>query len=278
MDNNEKLTKKNQSVEKALKILEVLALNKGPMHLQDISKQTGFPPPTALRMVNTLVCEEYVFQDRDTQMYSPSFKICRLAALIKEEDVIIKIAKPYLMQLGEHFRECATLAIEMDGKVIFVDIVDRYVSGLLVQHPIGVSVPHHVAAIGKLILLNYQPDEVRDIFEREKLSTYRTAPRTICNYEDLLQELKKTAENGFAMNDEEGEIGSRCIACPIFDFSGQVYAGIGISAPSFRMTDYYIQTLLPPLRDAAEKISARLGYTGGATVQQNWIESESNIS
>lgn len=264
---NAKQTKTNQSVEKALQILEIMAEH-GEMRLQDISKLSGLPASTALRMVNTLVCCGYAFQNAQTQLYSLTFKLGRLGSQIKESQAICAVAKPFMITLAQRCRETVTLAIEINSEAVFVDIEESFVNGLAVMHHIGVSVPYHIAAVGKLLLLNYSSEDIARIFAASKKP--QPTPRVICSYEDLMFNLRQVVRQGYAINDEESEPGARCIACPVFDFSGRIYAGVGISGPSFRMTDDYIRTILPVLKDTAAKISASLGYTGDADLNLHW--------
>ncbi len=267
---NLKLTKTNQSVEKALHLLEILAEKPGPMRLQEISLASGLPPATALRMVNTLACCGYVYQDPKTQMYSLSFKVCRLAAYIQEQQTVIRVARPFMTALAQRCRETVTLAVEVGNAVQFIDFEEDFVSGITVRHQVGVNVPYHIAAVGKLVLLNYRPAEIaRKFADSEKPAL---TPRTIRSYEELIADMKILQRRGYSINDEESEPGARCISTPIFDFAGKVCAAIGISGPSFRMTDDFIRTIVPVLRDTTLRISAELGYTGGKTVMDMWPE------
>lgn len=267
---NLKLTKTNQSVEKALFILEILATNPAPMRLQDISAASNLPAATALRMVNTLVCCGYVRQDPQSQLYSLSFKVCRLAAYVKEQQTITRIARPFIEQLAQRCRESVTLAIEVDDAAQFIDFEERYVSGVAVLHQIGISVPYHVSAVGKLMLLNYTPQQIALKFAKSEKPNM--TPRTIRSCEELIADMRTIQRKGYAMNDEESEQGARCMACPVFDFGGKICAAVGISGPSFRMTDDFIRTILPVLQDATNRISVELGYAGGKTVLDAWPE------
>lgn len=265
---NEKLTKTNRSVEKALQVLEILASSESPMRLIDISRAAGLPAPTALRMVNTLVCCGYVQQDSESQVYSLTYKVCSLSKYAKENQLIVRAAKPFIISLAARCHEVITLAAEVDNEVQFIHIEEQHVSGLTVAHQSNIKVPYHIAAVGKLMLLNYAKDKIRELYNEDY--TIMTTPRTIRSFEALIAELHKTVERGYAINDEESELGARCVACPVFDFTGRVCAGIGISGPSSRMTDDFIRNVLPLLKNTTDKVSEKLGYAGGETVLDSW--------
>ena len=249
----------NQSLEKALQIIEVMASNKGPMRLQDISINLGFPQALSLRFLNTLMLYNYVNQDPETLRYSLSFKFSHIGNLVSEQLSIRDIVRPYLLELSEKCQESACLAIDGDMMVVYVDVVDGPDNMLKAMQRIGKRAPFHSTGVGKILLLNYNDSELDSIIKETGLS--KLTKHTITTKEALISELAKVKEQGFALDDEECEIGARCIAAPIRDYTGKNIAAISVSGPTSRMTMSKINHISKIIKDYSTEISNKLGYT-----------------
>lgn len=261
MDNN-KLSKSNQSVEKALLILEILCQNTGEMRLQDIASQADLPASTALRMVNTLVRCGYAAQNPESLKYYPSYKLCTISSGISASNALVKVAKPFMDTLAREAFEAITFAIEYDGHAMFIAINQNYVHSVRVEHTVGILSPMHTSAVGKILLFNHTKSEIADIFNKSDKPV--NTQNTITDIHSLFDNLSLVSKNGYSMNDEEGTIGAKCFACPVYDCTGVICSAIGISGPSVHVTEDYISKMLPLLRQTADSISRQLGYTGPA--------------
>lgn len=250
---------RNRSLEKALQIIEVMASNKGPMRLQDISESVNYPASTVLRFLNTLMLYNYVKQDPDTLKYSLSFKFCKIASLVTQQFSIRDIVRPYLIKLSEESQESACLAIDEDMMVVYLDVVDGPDNMLKAMQRIGRKAPFHSTGVGKLLLLNYDESELDIIIKRRGLP--QLTEHTITTKEALLAELAKVKNQGYALDNEECEIGARCIAAPIKDYTGKIIAAISVSGPTSRMTMEKITDISKIITTYASQISNTLGYT-----------------
>lgn len=260
---SEKLTKSNQSVIKALQLLEIMAADGQEMRLQDIAAKAAIPPSTALRMISTLNRCGYVGQNPDTQKYYISYKLCSIASHISEANALVRLARPYMELLGRRCRQTITLATEQNNKALFVSINEDYVQSVRVEHRVGARSPLHTAAVGKLFLFNRSLPEIEQYFEQTEKVTF--TPYTITTLEGLKNSLRSVEVNGFSLNDEEGTLGARCVARPLYDFSGKICAAMGVSGPSVHMTDDYIREFMPDLIRATSELSRELGYQGQQT-------------
>jgi DNA-binding IclR family transcriptional regulator len=254
----EKLAKKNQSVEKVFQIIEVMAKAKGPMRLQDISVRIGLPASTALRYLNTLMTFGYVNQDVDSQKYSLTLKFAQIGSLVSSQISIREIARPYLIDLSEKCQESTCLAIEDHMEAIYIDVVDGPDNMLKTLQRIGKSAPLHSTGVGKLFLLNYPIEKIDMLIAEKGLS--RLTENTISTKEELMKELDRVKCSNYAFDNEECEIGAKCIAAPIRDYTGKIVAGISVSGPVTRMTPEKIKLLTEYTIVAAQKISEILAY------------------
>lgn len=254
----EKITKKNQSIEKMFEIIEAMADSKGSMRLKDISIAVNYPASTVLRMLSSLMENGYVTQNSETSKYSLSLKFCKIGEAVKSQFSIREIVRPFLVELSERCHESACLAIEQDMTVVYLDVVEGQDKMLRTLQRIGRNAPLHSTGIGKLLLLNYDSATL-DGFIIEKGLQQLTC-NTITTKEALLAELDNIRAMGYAFDNEECELGARCIAAPIRDYTGTVIAGISISGPISRMTPDNSKMIIQNLLEISGSISDKLGY------------------
>lgn len=255
-----KLAKINQSVEKTFQIIEVMAEGREPFRLQDIALKVGIPASTVLRLVNTLVSCGYANQDPITLKYSLSLKFMQIGGLVSSQTRIYEIAHPYLLELSKKCKESVCLAIEQDMEVVYLDVIDGPDGMLKITQRIGKVAPLHSTGVGKIMMLNYDSKQLNQLIAIKGLSAL--TPNTITDKEELLKELEKIKTQGYAIDDEECELGARCVSAGIKDYSGKNIAGISVSGPTTRMSNEYINIIKNIVMDTAKTISGFLAFKG----------------
>jgi DNA-binding IclR family transcriptional regulator len=259
-----KTAKRNQSVEKMLTIVETMACARGPMRLLEIAQAVDLPASTTLRFLVTLMGRDYAVQDRDTLRYSLTLRFCQIADLVKSQVSIRDVARPYLVGLAEKCGESTCLAMEQDRTVVYMDAVEGPDSMLRTLQRIGRRAPLHSTGVGKVLLAGWPPDAVARLSEEVGLEPL--TPHTITTLESLQAELGRVREAGFAIDDEECEVGVRCIAVPVSDFTGRVVASVSVTGPATRMTDAKIDAVRGLLLESAGEISRALGSRNGCAL------------
>jgi len=254
----EKSTKANQSVVKILKIIETMASIGQPVRLKDLAREVGMPESTTLRMLASLLDNGYVTQSADSQKYSLTFKIARIGLKVQSNFTLFEIVHPKLIDLSQKCQESACLAIEENESVVYIDTVDGPRKMLQTLQKIGKRAPMYCTGVGKNLLTNYSDEQLRSRFEGKDFVPF--TPRTIRSIDRLIEEVDKVRENGYAFDDEECELGARCIAVPIKDFSGSVIASISVSGPTLRMVEPKVGQILEELLAAANELSIQMGY------------------
>ena len=257
-----KITRSNQSSEKLLTIVERLSEQDEPVRLQDLSRLAGLNESTALRYLATLQKQGYVDQHPDTGRYALTYKICAVAANVSGRKNIRNISAPYLRSIAQIFSESVTIGEEHNMAVIYIETLNGPHQLLMTTRRVGNVSPLHCTAVGKLLLLEYTPRAIDNYVITKGLAA--KTPATITNSEALMAELERTRARGYALDNEEYEPGARCVAAPIYDYTGKIVAGISVSGPVSRMTDEHIHQKLSYLLDAAHEISRRMGYNGPA--------------
>lgn len=255
----EKLTLKNKSAVKALDVIEFIASNKNePMRLQDIASGLSMNVSTVLRFLTALHECGYVQQDPDTLRYNLTFKICSISNKVSSNLRLYDIALPVMKKIASKMNESVCLAVEQDMSVVYIGIVNGPDQMLRTMNRIGNRAPLHCTGVGKLLLLNHSEEYIDKMIAIKGLPVYTT--NTISTKEALMKELDDVHRKRHAYDNEECEIGARCIAVPIFDYTQKIIACISVTGTIFRMTDEKLNQNLDFLLDEAYKLSVKLGY------------------
>ena len=260
MHHTEKLipTQTNQSSDKLLSLIEILSQQPEPLRLQDISRLSGLNASTALRFISALARRGYIAQDIDTGRYYLTFKLCGIAQSISQSLSVRVIALPFLRRVAQAFNESCNLAVESNMSVLYVEVVNSPARTLLSTQRIGTAAPMHCTGVGKLLLSQYDAQELTPLITARPLEKF--TEHTITCPGLLARELEGIRAAGYAYDNQECESGARCVAAPVRDFSGKIVAGISVSGPAVRMSDEHIAQHLPHLLETARQVSQQLGY------------------
>lgn len=248
----------NQLVTKLLQLLKALADSRTPMKLQDIVAATGIPQATCLRYLNALLLEGYAFQYLDSGRYSLTWGMCNLGDKVRSHQSIRTMSGDIVNELSLSLEIGICLVIEHDMECMYLDcLYEPEAMGASLMR-IGKQTPMHAASSGKILLTEYSDDGLDKLIGEKGLPSL--TPRTITTKQGLREEINRVRQQGYAIDDEECEDGIRCVAVPIYDFSGKVSAAVSAFGSVEKVTDEAIQErILPALQRAAKEISFRMG-------------------
>lgn len=256
-----------QAVTRALSLLEILAREDQPLSISEIAKKSGLKLTTAHRLLNTMMNRGFVEQDQTTLQYRLGIKAFEVgnAALIGND--LRTIARPYLRRLMEQINETTNLAVLDGTEVVYVDQLESTNIVIVKMFArVGSRGPAYCTGTGKVLLAGLQDVELRKRFAKVQFTKFTN--RTITNIEDLIEALNQIRRDCYALDYSERDEGVTCVAAPIRNFEGRVYAAISVSGPAPRMTASRIKAeILPAVLLAAAGISERLGYRN-VTVEQ----------
>lgn len=251
-------TKGNQSGGKLLAVLEYLVLAEEPQRLSDIAGMLGMNASTALRFVTTLMDCGYVKQDAETLRYRPTFKICALAGRMMREDALQNNARPYMEKLSRVSGESVCLAVREEDRVVYVEVLRARNQSLMAVQAVGRSAQMYCNGIGKLFLSTYTEEELETYVRKEGLRRYTEF--TITDIEKLKSELENVRRQGYSFDNQERELGARCVAFPVFGANGELIAGVSVTGPYSRLTDEKILPHIEEFRKIVNDISGEMGY------------------
>jgi len=247
---------RNQSLTRALTLLQRLAEAPQGMQLTDLSYQLGMPVATVHRLLATFEELDFVEQDSEQGRWYVGLNAFTVGnAFLKRRD-FVAIARPRMDALVDMCGETVNLGVIDDGEVVFVSQVESpEVMRMIVR--LGSRSPIHASGVGKALLAGMTEQRVEQILERRGLKRY--TERTIDNPADLRAELESTRRRGYALDDEEHAVGLRCVAAAFFDENARALAAISLSGPKARMVDERLAELGQAVRNTAEAITLALG-------------------
>lgn len=241
-----------QVIERLARLLDVIAGHEDPVSLKILSAETGLHPSTAFRILSSLA--EHGLVERTARgNYQLGVKLMQLGSRVHASVDIRKVALPLMEQLRDKLGETVNLTVCEGDEVVYIErsLAKRMIR---VEQVIGSRAPLHVTAVGKLMLGDQGEAACRSYAKRSKLPAYTKNTHT--KVTALLQDCIAATKNGYALDNEEAELGVGCIGTLIHDASGHVVAGLSVSAPIERRRDEWIAQVM----ETGEQISRQLGY------------------
>lgn len=247
-----------QVIERMMSLLDVLANTSEPATLKRLSQATGLHPSTAHRILAAMTHSRLV-ERHDASTYALGIRLLELGSIVKSRINIREIALPYMLSLHESLGEVINLGIRDEDEIIYAERTSSGRQLVRVVYLVGGRAPLHLTSLGKLFLAAESVAEVRDYAKRTGLPG--KTPHSLTNLIALEKELDKIRRHDLAYDNEEAEIGLRCVASPIRNEEGSIVAGLSISAP----TDRHKPGWAVQLKEATEEISRSIGYRHSRT-------------
>ena len=242
-----------QVLERMFSLMDVLAAKEGSATLKEISEKTQLHPSTTHRILNDLVAGRYVDRPEPGQ-YRLGMRLLELGNLVKARLNVRDAALTPMRELHQLIQQPVNLSVRQADEIVYVERTYSERSGMQVVRAIGGRAPLHLTSVGKLFLAADEPSRVRAYATKTGLSGHTKT--SITQLPNLEKELTKVRQLGYARDNEELELGVRCMAAGIYDDQARLIAGLSISAPADRLDDAW----LPKLQATAKAISTSLGF------------------
>jgi IclR family transcriptional regulator, KDG regulon repressor len=246
-----------QSVERAADILELFLISESELSVKEISQRLNLSKSTAHGLIKTLDHRGYLQQNPENLKYKLGMKLFELGNYIGNHLDIREISQPIIKGLVEELKETVHLVVRERDEVIYVEKVDGP-RALRIYSQVGKRAPIYCTGVGKAILAYQDEKEVDRILSSTLLESF--TDRTITDADYIKDELKEIKKQGFSIDDEEIELGLKCIAAPIFDHQGNVIASISCASPKMRLDEERLPQVINGIKRAASDISISLGF------------------
>lgn len=246
-----------QSVDRALSIMEVLSDYDEGLGITEISTKIDLHKSTVYRLLGTLIYKGYVKQDKSTNKYKITFKLFELGNKSIENIDIVSVSRPFIEDLMERVNEVVHLVLLEGEEIVYIDKVESH-NTIRMHSNIGKRSPAYSTSVGKAIMAYLPKQKIKEIWDNSEIKKY--TKYTITDFDKFMEELKGIRKIHYAIDDEENELGVRCIGAPIFNHKNEPIAAISISGPTSRVTKESVEKQAKWVMKYAEMISKELGY------------------
>jgi len=246
-----------QSVSHALDVLEQFRGEEDELGVTELSKRLKLHKNNVFRILATLQSRNYIEQNKSNENYRLGVKCLELGQTFIQQRGMLKQSRAILSALAERSGETSYISILRANEVVYIDAVEAS-STVRVVSRLGLHMPTHATAAGKAIIAFDSEEEIRNRFGKELI---RYTDNTFRSVEDLMRNLEKVRESGYATDLEEFEVGLRCIAAPVRDYTRKVIGAVSVSGPAHRLSDERIeQSIGAEVVRSGKELSTRLGY------------------
>jgi DNA-binding IclR family transcriptional regulator len=246
-----------QVIERMTTLLDALSIAPGPLALKDLAAASGLHPSTAHRILASMLPSRLI-ERMDGGTYRLGMRLLELGNLVKSRINLREIALPFMQKLHEDLGESVNLGVRQDDDIVYIERTSGGRSLVRVVYLVGGRAPLHLTSVGKLFLAQDTPEAIREYAERTGLPG-KTA-HSLTTLAALEKDLDWVRRHQTAFDNEEAEVGLRCVAAPIYDDEGRVLAGLSVSAPSDRHSPQWAQRV----RRAAREVSQAVGWQAPA--------------
>jgi IclR family KDG regulon transcriptional repressor len=243
-----------RAVERAMRILSSFNGQHAELGVSEIAQATGLHKATAHRLLMTLCSSGFLERTADGERFRLGLRLVELGMSALRGLDFRRAAFPYMQELVERFQEICTLSMFDRGRVLYVEVVHSERS-LTIAARVGRHLPAHCTASGK-VLLAFLPPEVVEPILNGPLAVY--TEKTITSADRLREELKVIRQRGYAISNEEFEVGIWAISAPIRDIGGNVIAALSIPCPTNRLREERIPEMAEALLEAANVVSGHV--------------------
>jgi len=244
------------SVANSIRLTKAFSEAEFEMGISALATRLGLAKSTVHRLATTLVEYDILEQNRETGKYRLGLALFELGTLVRRKMDVMNEAQGQIHALADLTGETVQLAILDHLSVLYIRIRESR-QAVRMSSGLGSRAPAHCTSVGKVLLAYRSAETVGQVIEN---GLTRYTQNTITDPAALIAELASIRARGHAIDDEEIEVGLRCVAAPIRDHSGHVIAAISVAGPVQRMTKKLVQTTIPHVVASADAISRRLGY------------------
>lgn len=243
-----------QVIERMFSLIDVLASREESVSLKEISEKTGLHPSTTHRILNDLTIGRFVDRPQ-AGSYRLGMRLLELGNLVKGRLNVRDAALLPMRELHKMIQQPVNLSMRQGDEIVYIERAYSERSGMQVVRAIGGRAPLHLTSTGKLFLAADDAQRVRAYATRTGLAGH--TKNSITQLPVLERELSRARQYGMARDNEELELGVRCMAAGIYDDQGRLIAGLSISAPADRLDEGWLNKL----QATANEISTALGHT-----------------
>jgi len=248
------------AVARSLLILETMARENREMGVLELSQKVGIHVSTVYRLLSTLAGQGFVEQTAATEKYLLGIKFFELGMARLRMIDFRSVSIPYLRRLHQKTGETVLLGTLRGDEVLIVETFSQF-RGIVFKSQVGLAEPLYCTGIGKALLAHLAPEHQDEILAKLKLRRYTGT--TIVSKTELRRELKRIRQHGYSIDDEEIEVGVRCLGAPILGHDGFSLAAFSVVGPGPRI-EARLREISESMLETRRHISRELGYSSSS--------------
>jgi DNA-binding IclR family transcriptional regulator len=245
------------AVERALAMLEAVAQAAEGLSNAEISRKLEIPKSSASYILRTLETQGYLTRNSETGKYRVGLKVLSLSRGALTGIDVREVALPIMRHLMEKTNLTCHLAILDGPDAVYIEKVEP--TGFIRMDTwVGRRMRVHATSVGKALVAHIPQERLEKILAERGME--KRTSKTITTVPRLLKDLEKVREQGYAVDDEENNMGARCVGAPVFTQDGTIEAAIGLSGTTNQVNPHTMPRILEHLKDAARHVSMQLGF------------------
>ena len=244
-----------QGLDRIVAILDLLGSSDHSLSLADICQQLDLHKSTAHRALIALE-RTGLIERTPASRYRLGLKLYDMGSRAVEQIDLRPVVHPYLCKLALRFGETAHLGVLHKDRVVYIDKIEPVNRRVCISSRTGISNPVYSTSLGKAMLAFLPPDEIANIVSCIKFVCF--TPKTLGSEQELMNALERIRARGYSIDDEEMELGTRCVGAPIMDASGRPVAALSVSGSTLRLTAHRVPGIADHVMRCAHQISASL--------------------
>jgi len=242
-----------QLVDRVLTAIEVLSREDNGLSVSELSEKLEIPASSTHRVLKSLQDNHFVIQDQETKKYRLSYKIFTLCAGMKESNSLVTLARPFMRQLAEDIGKPVVLCVMSGDQIMNLDCIENSDASIYMVKT-GKELPLYATSAGRVFAAFMDRGRAEEILKRT--IRRQETPYTKTDLLELFGEMEQIRRQGYAVIDEELQIGIQGVSCPVTDSNGRVVAAIGMTTlKSENAIDEY---LVEQLKRCASRISKEI--------------------
>jgi IclR family KDG regulon transcriptional repressor len=246
-----------QVLDRAAQIMDCFGFDHKQLSVSEIGSRTGLHKSTTHRILMALEYNQLIKQNPETGKYHLGIKLFKLGNQAVLQFDLRDSCRPHLIRLMDKTRETVHFAVLDGNQVLYLDKVEGPYA-LRMPSRVGRHITTYCTSLGKAMLSCLEETDVKRLLQSQPFKVF--TPNTFRSLDLLLADLRATRRRGYSIDDEEIEIGLRCVGAPIYDHTMRMVGAISVAAPSARLTTQKLPAFGRMVLEAAEEISKELGY------------------
>jgi DNA-binding IclR family transcriptional regulator len=248
-----------QGLDRVVAILDLLGSSDTSLSLADICQRMDLHKSTAHRALMALE-RTGMIERAPANRYRLGLKLYDMGNRAVEQIDLRSRVHPHLRKMALRVGEIVHLGVLHKTRVVYIDKIEPINRRVCISSRTGTSNPVYSTSLGKAILAYMPPEEAAKIISRIQFSTFTS--KTLASPDELAEALARVRRRGYAVDDEEMEIGTRCVGAPVFNAEGQPIAAVSVSGSASRLAAHCVPAIAQHVLQCATEISKALNSRG----------------